>query len=194
MDGNRRWARAAGLRSVSDGHRRGAGHLEDLLGWCSSRGIDHLSAYVLSADNIRKRGSAEVSLLFDLVADVLPGVVQRSQRWSLHLSGDLSLLPDRAAHALVQATDRTAGRSAHLTLAIGYDGRANIVEGIRAALRAGNSEIDSDAITDGLPGGPVKDIDLAIRTSGEQRLSGPDFNEDDFQSALDHYAAVQVAS
>lgn len=213
MDGNRRWARGAGLRSVSDGHRRGADHIEDLLDWCTRWGIDHLTTYVLSADNIRKRSGVEVGHLFGLITDVVPGLVKRSGRWSLYVSGDLSLLPPDAADALRAAVDRTGGRPAHLTMAIGYDGRTDIVEGVRAALRAGTidspDEIDPAVITAGLPGGPVKEIDLVIRTSGEHRLSGffpwqtahaeiylspklwPEFAEVDFADALRHYAEAR---
>ena len=216
MDGNRRWARLAGLRSPSEGHRRGADHIEDLLGWCEERGIEHVSIYVLSADNIRKRSSTEVGFLFGLVARVLPGLVERTAHWSLHVSGDLALLPSDAAAELQRAETTTAGRPAHVTLAIGYDGRADIVAGIRGAVLAGAAEreggIDPADITAHLPGGPVKDIDLVIRTSGEQRLSGffpwqvahaevhvspklwPDFDETDFDHALRQYAAARAGA
>lgn len=91
-------------------------------------------------------------------------------------------------------------------MAIGYDPHGDIVEGVRRALAAGVTEIDEGAITAALPGGPVKEIDLVIRTSGEQRLSGffpwqtsgaeivvseklwPDFTAEDFAAALHHYA------
>jgi short-chain Z-isoprenyl diphosphate synthase len=214
MDGNRRWARRLGLANASEGRRRGADHVEDLLGWCEVRGIDHLTVYVLSADNIRKRSAGEVGFLFDLVGDVLPDIVERSQHWTLHVSGDTALLPRRAADALAGAERRTEGRAAHLTVAIGYDGRADIVAGVRAAVLAGaldeNGTIDPDAISNHLPGGPEKDIDLVIRTSGEQRLSGfvpwqsahaevhvsaklrPDFDEADFDLALAHFAASRA--
>lgn len=215
MDGNRRWARANGLANASEGHRRGADHVEDLLGWCEARGIDHLTIYVLSADNIRKRDGGEVGFLFGLVADVLPGIVERSGHWTLHVSGDVALLPPRTADALHRAERATAGRTGHLTLAIAYDGRADIVAGIRGAIRAGaldpSGGLDPDAVTAHLPGGPVKDIDLVIRTSGEQRLSGfvpwqaahaevhvspklwPDFEETDLDAALADYAAARRA-
>ncbi|NYE37471.1 short-chain Z-isoprenyl diphosphate synthase [Nocardioides cavernae] len=214
MDGNRRWARRNGLSNPSEGHRRGADHVEDLLGWCEARRIDHLTVYVLSADNIRKRDGAEVGFLFDLVCDVLPGIVERSGHWTLHVSGEVALLPERAADALRRAEVTTAGRAAHLTLAIAYDGRADIAAGIRGAIRAGalgaDGALDPDAVTAHLPGGPVKDIDLVIRTSGEQRLSGfvpwqaahaevhvspklwPDFDEVDLDAALARYAAVRT--
>lgn len=112
------------------------------------------------------------------------------------------------------AREQAAGRVAHLTLAIGYDGRTDIVNGIRAAIRAGAlkpmESIDPEAITPYLAGGPIKDIDLVIRTSGEHRLSGffpwqaapaelfishklwPDFTADDFALALKHYGAARA--
>jgi short-chain Z-isoprenyl diphosphate synthase len=212
MDGNRRWARKAGLASASEGHRRGADHVEDLLSWCGARGIDHLTLYVLSADNIRKRSSAEIDFLFALITDVLPGLIERSGRWSMHLSGDLDLLPKEAASALAAAVEHTSGRPSHVTLAIGYDGREDIVAGIRAAIRSGASDedhgLDPEAISAHLAGGPVKDIDLVIRTSGEQRLSGffpwqaahaevyvsprlwPDFGEADLDLALAQFTTA----
>lgn len=211
MDGNRRWARRKGLVTASEGHRAGADHVEELLGWCSTRGIEHLSVYVLSADNIRRRSPHEIGFLFELVADVLLAVVERSGTWSLHVSGDRGLLPERVAAALHEAETRTADRSSHVTLAIGYDGRQDIVDGIRDAIRSGAIDADlqvhPQAITGHLAGGPVKEIDLVIRTSGEQRLSGlfpwqaahaevhvsaklwPDFGAADFDAALPHYAA-----
>jgi len=216
MDGNRRWARLAGLTSPSAGHRRGADHVEDLLKWCEARSIDHVSIYVLSADNIRRRAHAEVGFLFGLVTRELPSLVERTGHWSLHVSGDRSLLPRDAATALARAEATTSGRRGHLTLAIGYDGRADIVAGVRGALRAGavdtSGGLDPDDITAHLPGGPVKEIDLVVRTSGEQRLSGffpwqtchaevhvspklwPDFDEADFDAALAHYAAARAAT
>ena len=212
MDGNRRWARTAGFVNPSEGHRKGADHVEDLLRWCEARGIDHVSVYVLSAANISKRSVQEVEFLFGLVTRVLPGLVERSGHWSLHVSGDLALLPDDAAAELTRAEATTAGRPGHVTLAIGYDGRADIVAGIRRAVLAGAADRDGGIepadITAHLPGGPVKEIDLVIRTSGEQRLSGffpwqaahaevhvspklwPDFDEADFDEALAHYATA----
>ena len=81
------------------------------------------------------------------------------------------------------------------------------MEGVRRALVAHGPDLDDELITASLPGGPVKEIDLVIRTSGERRLSGffpwqtsraeivvspklwPDFGARDFAEALHHYAA-----
>ena len=175
MDGNRRWARAAGL-DVRAGHRAGAEHIEDVLRWCEDVGIGHLTVYVLSADNIRRRGDTEIDHLMTLLETVVPAtVLSRGGHWRLHVSGDTSLLPASSRAALDGAVAETAAGTAHLTLAIGYDGRADIVQAVRAAVldhTAHGTAPDVDAITCCLAGGPVKDIDLVIRTSGETRLSG----------------------
>lgn len=61
MDGNRRWARAAGHANSSIGHKVGAEHVEALRGWCVDTDIHHLMTYVLSADNLRGRSVPEVA-------------------------------------------------------------------------------------------------------------------------------------
>jgi short-chain Z-isoprenyl diphosphate synthase len=211
MDGNRRWARAAGHGNPSVGHRHGADHVQRLLRWCGEWGIDHVTVFVLSADNIRKRSAGEVGYLFGLLDEAVPRMVAENTRWAMHVTGDLGLLPAATATALRDAERQTAGRSAHFTMAIGYDGRADIVAGIRGALRAHGADIDTDAITASLAGGPVKDIDLVIRTSGERRLSGflpwqttraeifvspkmwPAFTSEDFAAALRYYSAHAIA-
>ncbi|WP_263426752.1 polyprenyl diphosphate synthase [Nocardioides mangrovi] len=208
MDGNRRWARAAGHLDPRVGHRVGAEHLERFLGWCAGLGIEHVTAYVLSADNIRKRPEAEVANLLDLLATTIPRVLTRpDQPWRVHVSGDRSLLDERARRALAEAERATADRASHLTLAIAYDGRQDIVEGIRRSVALLDGRAPTvEEITAALPGGPVKEIDLVIRTSGEQRLSGffpwqsvgaeiysserfwPAFSEADLAAALAFYA------
>jgi short-chain Z-isoprenyl diphosphate synthase len=206
MDGNRRWARAAGNADVSHGHRAGARHVEDLLSWCVDFDIHHVTTYVLSADNIRKRSAREVGFLFELLAGELPDLVLRSEQWSLHVAGDELMLPPAVREALTSAARATSGRARHLTMAIAYDGRADIVGAIRSAMRDGADPSDPGAITAHLAGGPVKEIDLVIRTSGEHRLSGfcpwqtahaevyvcpkpwPAFTDDDFTEALRHYS------
>ncbi len=205
MDGNRRWARAAGLSS-KEGHSAGAEHLKQLLTWCSRWGIEHVSVYVLSADNIRKRSGQEVENLFELLTNTLPKVVTDNNEWSLHVAGDMNLLPKAACEALNQAVDQTKDRTGHLTMAVGYDGRGAIVEAIRTTMLNGDS-INVDTITQACTGGPVKNIDLVIRTGSQTRLSGffpwqtthaelylsskmwPAFTVGDFEDALHYYGS-----
>lgn len=206
MDGNRRWARAAGHRDARVGHRFGADHVENLLRWCDEWEIDHLTTYVLSADNVRKRPRAQVDFLFTLLETRLPELLLRSQRWSLHCSGQLALLPRSTREALIAAEEATAGRTAHVTMAIGYDPHEDIVQGVRTALARYGPRFDDEMITASLPGGPLKEIDLVIRTGGDHRLSGffpwqtsraeihvvptmwPAFTRKDFDAAMRFYA------
>ncbi|TDE91674.1 di-trans,poly-cis-decaprenylcistransferase [Occultella glacieicola] len=214
MDGNRRWAQAIG-QTAGFGHRAGADHLGDALEWLRTRGVDHVSVFVLSVDNIRKRSAQEVGHLFGLIESVLPATIERSQHWQVHISGDLALAPPGARRALRRAVELSRGRAGQLTLGIGYDPHADIVAGVRAALADGAAELDGEdlvrAIGERLPGGPVRDIDLVIRTSGERRISGffpwqaaraeivfspkmwPAFTEADLDAALAEYARRRVA-
>ena len=171
MDGNRRWAKAAGLDTRA-GHRAGAEHVADLLRWSEDAGLEHLTVYVLSADNIRRRGDEEIDHLMTLLETVVPeAVLSRGGHWQLHVSGDLGLLPASTRARLESAAEATRQGTSHLTLAIAYDGRADIAHAVRRAVLEGGSA-DVDDITRCLAGGPVKDIDLVIRTSGETRISG----------------------
>ena len=211
MDGNRRWARAQRHFDVSLGHKAGAEHLSSFMAWLSARDIDHASAYVLSADNIRKRDPGEVRYLFTLIEEIIPQRVEAALNWRLHVSGDLELLPAPARAALERAMQETADRPRHLTLAIGYDARADIVSAVQRAvsqLDVGAVEgLTVDTVSAQLAGGPMKDIDLIIRTGGDSRTSGffpwqsksaelyvvqhpwPAFSESDLDDALSYYGA-----
>ncbi|GIG91930.1 polyprenyl diphosphate synthase [Plantactinospora endophytica] len=222
MDGNRRWARQQGFENPSVGHRYGAEHVDEVLGWCAELGIEHVTIFVASTDNLRKRASGEVQYLMEVIERIVAArLAERPGRWQLHLAGRLDTLPDSTRHALKLARDATAERGArfHLTIAVGYDGRVEIVDAIRALLdeaardgatptelarRLTDEDIAAHLYTQGRP-----DPDLIIRTSGEQRMSGfllwqaayselyfcdaywPGFRYVDFLRALRSYAARQ---
>jgi short-chain Z-isoprenyl diphosphate synthase len=183
MDGNRRWARGAGYDDVRVGHRFGAEHLELFLQWCSDAGIRCVTAWVASADNIRRRDSAEVDYLMQLTETVLADHVRRDQRWRLHVAGQLDLLPDSTARALKEAVEETRDRAGagDLTIAIGYSGRLEVLDAVRALLdEAAASGRSAEQVAESLsedeisrhlyvPGLP--DPELVIRTSGELRMS-----------------------
>ncbi|WP_031521708.1 polyprenyl diphosphate synthase [Streptomyces sp. NRRL F-5123] len=220
MDGNRRWARKAGLASPSLGHKAGAEHVDDVLAWCESLGIGHVTVFVCSTENLARRGEAEVGFLMDLITQVVTERLARpGSRWRLHVAGDLSVLPDRTAHALKEAVDagRDIATGHHVTLAIGYGGRQEVVDAVRELLteHAGSGRSLAEAAAAFEPGDIARhlwtaghpDPDLVIRTSGEQRMSNfllwqaayaelyfcdahwPAFREVDFLRALRSYAA-----
>ncbi|TDW76361.1 polyprenyl diphosphate synthase [Kribbella pratensis] len=183
MDGNRRWARGAGYDDVRIGHRFGAKHLEQFLQWSAYAGIRCVTAWVASADNLRKRDSGEVDYLMELTETVLADHVRRDHRWRLHIAGQLDLLPDSTTRALKEAVElsRDRGDAGDLMIAIGYSGRLELVDAVRSMLdeaavdgrtladvadRLSEDEIGRHLYVPGLP-----DPDLVIRTSGELRMS-----------------------
>lgn len=187
MDGNRRWAAQMGMDSPSLGHQRGAEHTEEVLNWCAAAGIRHVSIFLASIDNVRKRDLPEVDFFMQLIERVVAErLAQPSGRWRVHVAGRLDVLPDSTAHALKLAQDATRDRDADgvgdLTIAVGYDGREEITDALRSLLdrhaQAGTTldelaqiltadDIAAHLYTFGQP-----DPDLVIRTSGERRLSG----------------------
>jgi len=220
MDGNRRWARQMGFDDPRVGHSYGARHLDEVLGWCAELGIPHVTVFVASVDNMRKRDAGEVGNLMLMIEQVVSERLTRpASLWQIHLAGRLDVLPDSTRNALklAEETTRAGGKQFTLTIAIGYDGREEIVTAIRSLLesetRAGHSiddiaqRLTPDQIAAHLYTGGRPDPDLVIRTSGEHRLSGfllwqaayselhfcdvywPGFRKVDFLRALRSYAA-----
>lgn len=218
IDGNRRWARKAGLASPSDGHRAGAAHISNLLRWCSETGIRMVTFWLLSTDNLRKRDESELQPLLRIIADVVDDLAAPDLPWKLRIVGSMEVLPDWLVTRLSAAEQRTADRTGvEVNIAVGYGGREEIADAVRSLLQAGLAEgknlqqviaaLDVEAISEHLYTSGQPDPDLVIRTSGEQRLSGfllwqsahseywfyesawPDFRRVDFLRALRDYAA-----
>ncbi|MFV2123979.1 polyprenyl diphosphate synthase [Micromonospora sp. LOL_013] len=220
MDGNRRWARQVGFDDPKVGHRHGAEHLDEVLSWCAEIGIRHVTVFVASVDNVRKRASDEVDNLMGMIETVVTDRLTRDGNiWQLHLAGRLEVLPDSTRHALKLAEEATRQRETghHLTVAIGYDGREEIVNAVRSLLddqaRCGATlndiaqRLTADQIAAHLYTSGQPDPDLVIRTSGERRVSGfllwqaahselhfcdvywPGFRKIDLLRALRSYAA-----
>jgi short-chain Z-isoprenyl diphosphate synthase len=220
MDGNRRWAKHMGMASPSMGHKYGADHVDDVLSWCENTGIKHVTVFVCSTENLTQRGDAEVAYLMQVIEQVVEDKLATPRpRWQVHIAGMLDVLPDSTARALKAAVEatRTCTTGAHVTLAVGYGGRQEVVDALRALLAeqaaAGVSLQDlaetltTDDIARHLYTAGQPDPDLVIRTSGEQRMSNfllwqsayselyfceaywPAFREIDFLRALRSYAA-----
>ena len=219
MDGNRRWARQMGMVDASVGHRYGAEHAEQVLSWCENLGIAHVTVFLCSTENLHRRGDSEVAYLMRVVEQVIADKLSQPHgRWRVRLAGMLDALPDTTAHALKQAVEATrdCATGRHLTLAIGYGGRQEVAEAVRALLHEraapGQSLADAaaaltaDDIAAHLYTAGQPDPDLIIRTSGEQRMSNfllwqsacaelyfceaywPAFREIDFLRALRSFA------
>lgn len=215
LDGNRRWARAVGA-PVSHGHRAGADNIGQLLQWSADAGVQRVTLWMLSTDNL-ERDPAEIADLLEIIVAVVDELADDGH-WKVHVVGALDLLPRDVATRLSAAEARNAARvraGLDVNVAIGYGGRHEITDAVRALLRemaakgltieeAANVLSVSD-IADHLYTAGQPDPDLIIRTSGEQRMSGfllwqsvhsevyfcetywPDFRRVDFLRALRDY-------
>jgi short-chain Z-isoprenyl diphosphate synthase len=216
LDGNRRWARAAGARHVSDGHQAGADHIADLLGWCEEAGVEVVTLWLLSSDNLT-RSSDELVPLLAIIEDTVRDLAERSKPWRVHPVGALDLLPDTTVRVLKEAAEVTRDKTGLVVnVAVGYGGRREIADAVRgllhehaakgASLEEVATVLDIEHIAEHLYTRGQPDPDLVIRTSGEQRLGGfllwqsahsefyfcdalwPDFRRVDFLRALRSYA------
>jgi len=216
LDGNRRWARAAGAGDVRHGHQAGADHIADLLGWCEEAHVEVVTLWLLSSDNLN-RSPAELDALFGIIEDTVRRLAAPANGWRLNPVGALDLLPDSTVVAIKEAAETTRERSGLLVnVAVGYGGRREIADAVRGLLqehaeRGASLEevatlLDVEHIAEHLYTRGQPDPDLVIRTSGEQRLSGfllwqsahsefyfcdalwPDFRRIDFLRALRSYA------
>jgi short-chain Z-isoprenyl diphosphate synthase len=183
-DGNRRWARQQGHANPNVGHRYGAEHVDELLGWCVDLRIPNVTVFVCSSDNLRKRDPDEVAHLMRMIEEVVAErVLAPPSRWRVHVAGRLDELRDSTRHALKRAVEHTRERGPfELTIAVGYDGRQEIVDAVRSLCEAsadsGSSPaelaatITPDDIAAHLYSAGRPDPDMIIRTSGEVRVSG----------------------
>jgi undecaprenyl diphosphate synthase len=163
MDGNGRWAAARGLPRMA-GHRAGARTVRRVVEAAPSLGITTLTLYAFSEDNW-SRPEGEVSALMKLLRRYLMMETDRCIANGVRLQaiGRRDRLPAHLIALIDDAEKRTAKCSRLLLrLAIDYSSRAAILEGVRKAGR-----LDEEAISRAI--GP--DVDLLVRTSGEQRLS-----------------------
>jgi short-chain Z-isoprenyl diphosphate synthase len=219
VDGNRRWAREMGYVDPNDGHRVGAAKIEDLLRWCEESGVEVVTLWLLSTDNLA-RAADELDPLLKIIENLATDLAADGRHWRLHMVGALDLLPASTAETLKGVEERTADRTgARVNMAVGYGGRREIADAVRSLLhehaRAGTAIeelaeiLDVDHIAEHLYTRGQPDPDLLIRTSGEQRLSGfllwqsahsefyfcdaywPGFRRVDFLRALRSYASRQ---
>jgi short-chain Z-isoprenyl diphosphate synthase len=180
LDGNRRWARASGERTHR-GHEAGADKITEFLGWCEDAGVELVTLWLLSTDNLN-RPADELGRLLAIIERTVEGLAA-SGRWRVHPVGALDLLPASTARVLKEADDATRGGSGMVVnVAIGYGGRREIADAVRSMLQdhaaRGTSlddladELTPEHIAEHLYTRGQPDPDLVIRTSGEQRLSG----------------------
>ena len=180
QDGNRRYAREQG-DDATEGHRAGAETTEQVLEWCQDLGVKELTLYAFSTENF-KRPPEEREHLYDLLEEKLTSIADNDRIHengvAIRAIGETDRLPDRVREAIRYAEDRTADYdSFRLNVALAYGGRNELLRAARdvlADVEAGELDpaaIDIDLVDDRLYGREVRDVDLIIRTGGDERTS-----------------------
>jgi undecaprenyl diphosphate synthase len=209
MDGNRRWAREKGL-PLLEGHRQGAEVLKKIAIAAKGKGIKILTFFCFSTENWQ-RPKNEVDYLMDLVHEYfLSGIEKlKNENIKIKVIGQKDKLPKKIIADIARTEKETENYSGMtLNLALSYGGRAEIVDAVKNIIKSGidPEKITEETIKENLW---TSDVDLVIRTGGEQRLSGfllwqaayseflfvnkfwPDFSEADLDAALADYANRQ---
>ena len=209
-DGNRRWADKKGM-GKEQAYAIGIRHIGDVLKWCKESGVQMLTMWGFSTDNM-KRDSQEVATLFELFKKNLNEAISSDDRNKRELRvrffGRIDIFPRIIQEMMRKAEEITAGgeRKYQLNLMLGYGGREELVDAVNSLLKKGMQNVDEKTISESLYTKNISDPDLIIRTSGELRLSGfmpwqscysefyfskklwPDFSKKDFLAALKDYA------
>lgn len=208
-DGNRRWAKARKLPQI-EGHRRGVQNIETLVKAAKELGVEYLTCWVLSTENLEKRKN-EFEYMMDLArefSDKYKKLCVDEQIKYRHV-GRKDRLPADVLKDIEEIEEVSKDFTTfNFSLAIDYGGRDEI---LRAAtkLQADGSELTEEAFSGALDTSEMPDPDLLIRTGDRQRLSGimpwqsiyselyfsdkmfPDFNKEALKEAIEYFATTQ---
>ena len=218
QDGNRRYARKQGQETPS-GHRAGADTSEQVLNWCEEFDIQELTLYAFSTENFN-RPPDERGPLFDLIESKLYELADSDRVHNtgvcIRALGEIDRLPQRVQDAIEYAERRTASHDQfRLNVALAYGGRNELLRAAREVTAAVENEelepqeVDTETIEQYLYRQPIRDVDLIIRTGGDERTSNflpwhangneaaayfcapywPEFSKIDFLRAIRTYEA-----
>jgi tritrans,polycis-undecaprenyl-diphosphate synthase [geranylgeranyl-diphosphate specific] len=182
LDGNRRYAKKQGIEVPWFGHHKGAEKVMEVLRILWEAGVKVCTLYAFSVENF-DRNKDEVNEIMSLAKEKFSEVVDNpdvhKHKVKIQAIGRVDLLPEDVQIAIMAAEEETKAYTDHiLNVAIGYSGRAELVDAVKAIgekIEAGTmkpSDVNEDVIEGHLYTNGVPDPDLIIRTSGEERLSG----------------------
>ena len=212
MDGNGRWAKKQGLlRTI--GHENGAKAVRQTVETCARLGIKNLTLFAFSTENWN-RPKLEVDTLMKLLSKALKKELNTLTKNDIRLNtiGDIESLPKSVAKNLIEVVESTKeNQRMNLTLALNYGSKEEITRATKLiADKVKNNiisvgDIDESVINNHLYTLNLPDVDLVIRTSGEQRISNfllwqiayaelyftevlwPDFSAEHLMEALESY-------
>lgn len=212
MDGNRRWAKKRNL-PVSAGHSKGAETFKKLALYCNKIGLRHLTVYAFSTENW-KRSEKEISALMLLFRKYLKMVMEEFKEENIRIKfiGDISRFSEDIKEMVKVIETETKNRTGlNLNIAMNYGSRAEILRAVRnisqkiESKKLKTEDINEQLLENNLYTKGQGDIDLIIRTAGEQRISNfllwqgayaefyftdvlwPDFSENEFNKAITEY-------
>ena len=206
MDGNGRWAQQRGLNRTK-GHEIGAETIREITTYCAKHTtIESATFYAFSTENW-KRPKLEVDFLMRLLDKYLKNELKTYQKHKIRFKaiGNIDEF-SKSLQKRIKETEELTKNHRNLTqiLALNYGGRAEITSTVNSLIRNGKKEITEDDISSALQT-PYTDIDLMIRTSGEERISNfllwqlsyaefyfsqtlwPDFNADELNEIIEDY-------
>jgi len=212
MDGNGRWAKKKGLFRVS-GHEKGTKTVRKIVEAAAEFKVDYLTLFAFSSENWN-RPKREVDMLMNLLVTTLKKELNTFQDNKIKLTsiGNIKTLPVKAQEELQYVKDATKDNDQMvLTLALSYGSRNELTYAFKKIATKvkentiNQEDIDENCINRHLFTADYPDVDLLIRTSGEQRISNfllwqiayaelyfspklwPDFNKEDFSEAIYNY-------
>jgi tritrans,polycis-undecaprenyl-diphosphate synthase [geranylgeranyl-diphosphate specific] len=210
-DGNRRWAHEHGV-DPSEGHIRGAMVMEQCLKWCVEAGIEEVSVYALSSENLAKRPAGELSKIYSIFAEYFKKLSRdefvRKYEVRVRVLGHTYRLPKfvlSAAHDVAKATHHNTKHI--LNILVAYGGQDELLRCIRGACEGRIGKITRKLLEKYL--WVSHPVDLVIRTGSDHRLSNfllyqsayaeiafvdkywPDFTKEDFDKCLEQYDRSQ---
>ncbi|MBR2725733.1 di-trans,poly-cis-decaprenylcistransferase [Candidatus Saccharibacteria bacterium] len=171
-DGNRRWAKERGVPKI-EGHKKGFDVIQDLIEAAKEAGIEYVTFYVFSTENWG-REKTEVDYIMKLLATRIMGYAKRMKKNNVKMiilgskervNKKLLSLIEEAEALTSQCTGMTA------CFCFNYGGKQEIADAAKAVVASGE-EITPDSIDRHLYHPEVPDVDMVVRPSGEERISG----------------------
>ncbi len=169
VDGNRRWARERGLPTL-EGHRRGIELVANIAEECHKQGVKIVSFYVFSTENWN-RSKEEVDYLMNLIQSCLKKFIKKCLKTNTKIAvlGTKARLSDELKAAVEEAEEKTKDCTENiLGLCFNYGGKQEIVDAVNKI----EGEVTIEKLEANLYHPEVPALDMVIRTSGEQRISG----------------------
>lgn len=172
-DGNRRWAKAHNLPTL-EGHRQGVNRVEEIVEALADTEVKYVSFYLFSTENWQ-RSADEVGYLMKLAASTIDRFTKKAVDNNVRIAvlGSKEHV-DSALWAKIENAEKVTADNTGLTMAVcfNYGGRSEIADAATKAMQAGEKEITPEIISKYIYHPEIPDVDLIVRTSGEERISG----------------------